>query len=76
MLSKLPSMHTRYKNLLLRFALKCAANEKTQDIFPLAKGNRFSRKHEKYEVPMARKERFFHSAVPTMARMLNQQEKK
>ena len=74
-MSKLPKISTRHHDLLLRFASKCVQNEKTQDIIPLSKHNRWSRHQEKYHVPLARKNRFYNSAVPTMARMLNQQHK-
>ena len=70
--SKLPKIEDRYKTLLLRFALKCCKNQKTQNMFPLANQSERTRKHEHYDVPMARKNRFFKSSIPTMARMLNQ----
>ena len=70
-LANLPKIEDRYKTLQLRFALKCTKNENTRDMFPLAKNVKNTRNQDKFEVPMARKERFFKSAVPTMARMLN-----
>ena len=70
-MSKLPSIAERYKTLLYKFAVKCVRNEKTQDMFPLRQGLGKIRKSEIYDVPMARKQRLFASAIPTMARMMN-----
>ena len=71
LMSKLPSIADRYKNLLHKFAVKCVRNEKTQDMLPLRHGLEKGRKSEAYAVPMARKQRLFKSAIPTMARMMN-----
>ena len=71
--SKLPTIKQRYETLLYRFAKKCSQNPKTKDMLPLAKFHDWARKNEKYEVPMARKQRFYQSAIPTMARMLNKE---
>ena len=71
-LAKLPKIEERYKILLLRFAIKCTKNPKTADMFPLAKNVEKTRNQEKFKVPMARKERFLKSAIPTMARLLNE----
>ena len=70
-LSGLPSIKNRYNTLLLNFALKCTKSESTKDILPLAPTKQWARKQEKFHVPLARKQRFFKSAVPTMARLLN-----
>ena len=56
---------------MYKFASKCVKNQNTQDIFPPKQGNGRGRQKEAFVVPMARKERLFRSAVPTMARMLN-----
>ena len=72
--AKLPKIVDRYKNLLLRFAIKCSKNEKTQNMLPFAKNSARTRSNDKFEVPMARKNRFFKSSIPTMARMMNQYE--
>ena len=69
--AKIPKMCDRFEALLLRFAIKCTKNPKTQDLLPLVKKSGKTRPNETYEVPMARKSRFFHSTVPTMARMMN-----
>ena len=69
--SKLPTMKDRYHSLLLRFAIKCTKNDKTKDILPLATYSNAARRHERYKVPFASKQRYFDSAIPTMARMLN-----
>ena len=71
-LANLPTIENRYHMLLLRFALKCSKNPKTANMFPPARNIEKTRSHEKYQVPMARKERYFKSAIPTMARLLNE----
>ena len=58
-MSKLPTIKERYEILLYKFAKKCSENPKTKDMLPLAKVHDWARKSEKYEVPMARKQRFF-----------------
>ena len=75
-MSKLSKMEERYQTLQLRFALKCTRKENTQNMFPLTKNSKNTRNPEKFEVPMARKDRYFKSAVPTMARLLNKHERK
>ena len=70
-LANLPKIEDRYQTLLFRFALKCTKSEKTKNMFPLADNIIRTRNQEKFEVPMARKERFLKSAIPTMARLLN-----
>ena len=69
--SKIQTMKDRYKSLLLRFAIKCTKSDRTKDILPLATHSMTARKHEKYQVPFASKQRYYDSAIPTMARMLN-----
>ena len=71
-MSKLPSIKNRYITLLYKFAVKCTRNENTHDMIPLKSESCKGRKKETYTVPMARKQRFFKSAIPTMARMLNE----
>ena len=74
-MSNLLTMKERYQNLLLRFAIKCAKNVRTKDMLPMEEPNDRSRFQETYMVPFARKERFLKSAIPTMARMLNDNKK-
>ena len=64
-------MEDRYKHLLLKFAIKCAKNERTKDILPMNAPNGRTRHQETFTVPFARKERFRKSTIPTMARLLN-----
>ena len=70
-MSKLDKMSDRYQHLLLRFAIKCTKNVRTKDMLPLKNVNERSRFQEKYIVPFARKDRFFKSTIPSMARLLN-----
>ena len=74
-LSKLPSLTERRAKLMLKFALKCVKNERTATMFPKSRANRTTRNKEQYEVPYARTERYRQSAIPTMARLLNECEK-
>ena len=73
-MSKLPKIEERYHILMLRIDQKCTKNHKTQHLFPLAKNMGKTRFQQKYHVSMARKDRFFRSAIPTMARLLNEEE--
>ena len=70
--TNLPTIKTRHIILLQKFALKCVKNLKTCDMFPLAPQKSWARHNETYKVPMARKERYFKSAIPQMARLLNE----
>ena len=65
--SKLPRIEQRFKDLLVRFAIKCTKNQKTQDIIPQAPISGKTRHTEQFLVPMARKNRHYNSAIPTMA---------
>ena len=47
-LSKLPQLGERRAHLSLRFALKCASNEKTKHMFPLNTTDSGTRNPEKY----------------------------
>ena len=72
----LPTISERHKELLYRFAQKCSENPKTSYMFPKATPKPWARNWEKYQIPVARKERFFQSVIPQMARVLNQEIKK
>ena len=74
-LSNLSKMYNRFQNFLLRFAIKCAKNDQTKDMLPLKVKNDRGRFQDLFSVPFARKERFKKSAIPTMARMLNDKER-
>ena len=67
-LAKLPKLNERS----LKFALKCAANQKTKHMFPLNITNTHTRHPEKYQVPFAYHNRLKKSAIPVMARQLNE----
>ena len=71
-LSGLLSVSDRYKTLLYKFAVKCVRNPKTEDIIQKNEVCDRLRHKEPYAVPMAKKQRLFKSAIPTMARMLNE----
>ena len=67
----LPTLKNRRTKLCLKFALKCAQNEKTCNMFPENKTKGTTRFKEKYSVPFAYTERLKNSAIPSMARQLN-----
>ena len=54
----------------LKFALKCVRPPYTSKMFPL-NSDRHTRESEFFHVDYARTERFKRSAIPTMARQLN-----
>ena len=71
--TSLPTLVERRENLLHRFAVKCAANAKTSDMFELNNKHINLRHTELYKVPKANTTRMATSAIPTMARFLNLQ---
>ena len=76
LLADIPTVTERFRMLAVRFATKCTKSENTAHMFPLApKPAKDMRMIENFHVPMARKERFFKSAIPTMARALNEENK-
>ena len=70
-LSKLTTLSERRAKLCLNFALKCVQNSKTSHMFPL-NPPQITRQTEKYTVIHANTDRLKHSAIPNMARQLNQ----
>ena len=70
-LTGLPTLESRRKSLCLSFAKKCVQSEATKDMFPLNEHIKKTRKPEKYYVPFARTDRLANSAIPYMARLLN-----
>ena len=72
-MSNLPTLSERRNKLTLKFAQKCIKNPKTQHMFPLNQLGS-TRMREKYKVLHANTERLKKSAVPQMARQLNQYE--
>ena len=67
------TLEDRRKFLCLNFAKKCLKSDATKDMFPLKKIIRDTRKPQIYKVPFARTSRFANSAIPYMARLLNNQ---
>ena len=67
----LPTLKDRRAKLCLKFALKCAQNQKTNHMFPENKTKGTTRNKEKYTVPFAYTDRLKNSAIPSMARQLN-----
>ena len=73
-MSKLPTLAERRAILSLKFALKCTKNDRTKSMFPLNvnQGPKNTRNPEKYTVPFAYHQRLKNSAIPAMARQLNE----
>ena len=67
----LPTLKARRNKLSLNFAKNCLKNEMTSDMFPRNNNVVNTRQHEQYYVPHAKTERFAMSAIPHMARQLN-----
>ena len=70
-LSKLPTLEDRRAQLCLKFALKCVSNPKTTHMFPI-NPPKVTRENEKFTIIHANTERLKRSAIPSMARQLNQ----
>ena len=73
----LETLDERRKNLCLKFAQKCAANEKTKHMFPLniKVHTMETRKGEKFQVQKANTDRLKKCAIIYMQNLLNEQEK-
>jgi hypothetical protein len=72
----LETLDSRREYLCLKFAQKCAANEKTKHMFPLNNKlhNMETRKGEKFRVQKANTDRLKNSAIIYMQNLLNMQE--
>ena len=72
----LETLDSRRNYLCLKFAQKCAANEKTKNMFPLnnKQHNMETRKEEKFKVQKANTDRLKNSAIIYMQNLLNMQE--
>ena len=70
-LTGLPTLKARRNKLSLSFARSCVKNNITSDIFPSNTNVVNTRQHELFYVPNAKTERFAKSAIPHMARQLN-----
>ena len=76
--SRLPNYpHSKIARFYYKPGLQQSAQKmkKTSDMFPLKPVNRVTRHPDIYEVPFARTSRLALSALPTMARLLNEQSK-
>ena len=73
-LTGLDTLKSRRKKLCRNFAKKCAKNELTKDMFPLNETQVNTRNPEKFCVPFARTGRLANSAIPYMARLLNEKQ--
>ena len=72
----IPTLADRRETLLYRFAVKCASNPKTSDIFEQNSKPTNLRYTEQYKVPKANTSRMANSAIPTMTRLLNTKSQK
>ena len=69
-MSTVPELCERRNKLMLNFALKCLDNSRTYRIF--TRNEIKTGQTEVFKVPHARTDRYKKSAIPTMARLLNQ----
>ena len=69
-------LEERRRKHSLSFAKKCLRNEKVTNLLPVnIKNTKNTRNHEKYKVNFAKTERYKTSTIPSLQRMLNEQEK-
>ena len=75
---KIDSLEERRQKICLKFAQQCLRNEKLRDMFPknLSDHKMKKRSVEKFIVTKASTERLRKSAIPSMQRQLNTDEKK
>ena len=64
------TLKDKRRKLMIKFAQKCVANNNTSHIFPFEQNLEVKKK--KIKVPFARTERLRISAIPSMARLLNE----
>ena len=73
----LTTLFDRRSKLCLRFAKNCLKHPEMMKMFPLNNQNiRNTRFKEKFEVAQSRTERYRHSAIPYMQRLLNSESEK
>ena len=69
------SLDQRRQDLCLKFAKSCLKNYKVRSFFPLNNINeKNTRSHEKYKVNFANRKRYQNSTIPSMQRLLNNDE--
>ena len=75
---KIDSLKERRQKICLKFAKQCLRNEKMKDMFPKSKSDHRMQKRnaEKFTVKKAVTERFRKSAIPSMQRLLHEDDKK
>ena len=71
-LVNLPSLKTLRDSVCLKWTLKAAANPQHSHLFPLSQSQTITRHRQKYQEYKCKGSRFYHSAVPAMARSLNE----
>ena len=74
---RIDSLAERRQKICLKFAQQCLRNEKLRDMFPRNLSDHMMKKRnaEKFIVTKALTERFRKSAIPSMQRLLNNDDK-
>ena len=70
------TLEKRRLDLSLKFANSCLKNEKTRNFFPINKQMKRTRNQEIYKVNFAKKKRYLSSTIPTLQRLINDEELK
>ena len=70
------TLSKRRKEMSLKFAKSCVKNEKVKSFFPINIQNRITRNPEKFKVNFARTKRYGNLTIPTMQRLMNNEELK
>ena len=69
------TLHQRRHDLSLKFAKTCLKHEKVRNFFPLNfKNEKNTRNHEPFKVNFANRKRYQSSTIPSMQRLLNNDE--
>ena len=71
-LTNITTLQERRNKLMLSFAKKCSENVETKHMFPKNEKITNTRISEKYKIPHCNTERLRKSAIPSMARILNE----
>ena len=74
---KIDSLEERRQKICLKFAQQCLRNEKLRDMFPKSKSDhKMTKRNREKIVTKAITERFRKSAIPSMQRLLNKDDKR
>ena len=70
------TLSERRYDMSLKFAKNCLKNDKVKNFFPINNNQKITRNPEKFKVNFARTKRYGNSTIPTLQRLMNNEELK